>query len=457
MNPTHPRPEFLRPASPALSHLSRCAAPDPSRPAVAPTARRRGARALATTFAAGALLLSGCSDKAAKPPPRGPVEVGVVTLQPERQSVTTELPGRTSAYLVAEIRPQVGGIVQKRLFTEGADVKAGQVLYQLDPAPFEAALASAEASLGRAQATAGSAESNARRNAELAKIEAVSRQVADDSQATAQQARSDVAVARAAVETARINLGYTRIKAPISGRTAISTVTPGALVTASQTTALTTVSQVDTLYVDVTQSSTEVLRWKNDLAQGRLQRAGDGQARIRLKLEDGSTYAQPGRLQFSGVTVNPTTGAITLRGVVPNPDGLLMPGMYVRAVLETGVNEQALLVPQQGVARDTAGNASVLVVGAQDKVERRGIQVGAAVGNRWAATAGLAAGDRIVVDGLQRIKVGDTVKPVEVQIKPQGGSGGTAAPGTTASSPAAGPASAPASTAASAPAPAASR
>jgi len=266
------------------------AAPDvlhpPALPHAAPAAR--GARAL---WLALGLALAGCSDKAPPPAPRGPVEVGVVTVQPERQSVTTELPGRTSAHLVAEIRPQVGGIVQKRLFTEGADVKAGQVLYQLDPAPFEAALASAEASLARAQATAGSAESNARRNAELAKIEAVSRQVSDDSQAAAQQARSDVAVARASVETARINLGYARIRAPISGRTAISTVTPGALVTANQTTALTTISQLDPLYVDVTQSSTEVLRWKTDLAQGRLQRAGEGQARMRLKLEDGSTYA----------------------------------------------------------------------------------------------------------------------------------------------------------------------
>lgn len=424
------RPFLL--AAPAALAIS---SPDASPPHIsrgALAARRnpvaRGACALGLLLG---LALAGCSDKAPPPAPRGPVEVGVITVQPERQSVTTELPGRTSAHLVAEIRPQVGGIVQKRLFTEGADVKAGQVLYQLDPAPFEAALASAEASLGRAQATAGSAESNARRNAELAKIEAVSRQVADDSQAAAQQARSDVAVARASVETARINLGYARIRAPISGRTAISTVTPGALVTANQTTALTTISQLDPLYVDVTQSSTEVLRWKTDLAQGRLQRAGEGQARMRLKLEDGSTYAHPGRLQFSGVTVNPTTGAVTLRGVVPNPDGLLLPGMYVRAVLETGVNEQALLVPQQGVTRDAAGNASVLVANAQDKVERRNIEVGAAVGNRWVATAGMAAGDRVIVDGLQRIQPGDTVKAVEVKSPPQG-----AAPAQGASAPA---------------------
>ncbi len=423
------------------------AAPDVLQPPVLARAAP-GARGVRALWLALGLALAGCSDKAPSPAPRGPVEVGVVTVQPERQSVTTELPGRTSAHLVAEIRPQVGGIVQKRLFTEGADVKAGQVLYQLDPAPFEAALASAQASLGRAQATAGSAESNARRNAELAKIEAVSRQVADDSQAAAQQARSDVAVARASVETARINLGYARIRAPISGRTAISTVTPGALVTANQTTALTTISQLDPLYVDVTQSSTEVLRWKTDLAQGRLQRAGEGQARMRLKLEDGSTYAHPGRLQFSGVTVNPTTGAVTLRGVVPNPDGLLLPGMYVRAVLETGVNEQALLVPQQGVTRDAAGNASVLVANAQDKVERRNIEVGAAVGNRWVATAGMAPGDRVIVDGLQRIQPGDTVKAVEVKPAPQGTAPARGAPASAAAS---------ASASASAPASAASR
>ncbi|MDA8449482.1 efflux RND transporter periplasmic adaptor subunit [Acidovorax sp. NCPPB 3859] len=415
-----------------------CAGAPGSAPGSVRQAPGRRARTLWLGLGIGlAAALAGCSDKAPPPAPRGPVEVGVVTLQPERQSVTTELPGRTSAYLVAEIRPQVGGIVQKRLFTEGAEVKAGQALYQLDPAPLEAALASAEASLSRAQATAASAESNARRNAELAKIEAVSRQVADDSQAAAQQSRSDVTVARAAVATARINLGYARIQSPISGRTTTSSVTPGALVTANQTTALTTVSQVDPLYVDVTQSSTDVLRWKTELAQGRLQRAGEGQARMRLKLEDGSTYAHAGRLQFSGITVNPTTGAVTLRGVVPNPDGLLMPGMYVRAVLETGVNEQALLVPQQGVARDAAGNASVLVANAQDKVERRGIQVGAAVGNRWVATAGLTAGDRIIVDGLQRIQPGDAIHAVEVKIPQQG----AAAAAARASAPAA-PASA---------------
>lgn len=359
------------------------------------------------------LALAACSDKASQQPAaRGPATVGVVTLQPERQNVTTELPGRTSAFLSAEIRPQVGGIVQKRLFTEGADVKAGQVLYQIDASSFEVARASAEAALERARATLGTAETNARRNAELVKIDAISRQVADESQAAAQQARSDVAVARANLETARINLGYTRIKAPISGRTSTSTVTPGALVTANQTTALTTITQNDPLYVDVTQSSTEVLRLKSEMAKGRYQRVGSAEARVAIKLEDGSDYPHPGRLQFSGVSVNPTTGAITLRAIVPNPDGLLMPGMYVRAVLQAGVNEQTLLVPQPAVTRDAAGNPSVLLVTAENKLERRRITTGAAIGSRWEIVSGLAAGDRVLVDGAQRARAGDTVNPV---------------------------------------------
>ncbi|MHA7601043.1 efflux RND transporter periplasmic adaptor subunit [Alicycliphilus sp. T452] len=359
------------------------------------------------------LLLAACGDKNAKPAAADqPPEVGVVTLQPERQVVTTELPGRTTAFLSAEIRPQVGGIVQKRLFTEGARVAAGQVLYQLDPAPYEVALASAQAQLSKARATLNTAQTNARRNAELVKIDAVSRQVYDDSQAAVAQAQADAGVAAAAVEAARINLGYTRIKSPIAGLTTTSAVTPGALVTANQAAALTTVSQIDPLYVDVTQSSSEVLRLKGDLAAGRFKREGKSDARVAIKLDDGSTYAQEAVLRFSGVQVNPATGAVTLRAVVPNPDGLLMPGMYVRAVLEAGVNEQTLLAPQQAVTRDPAGNPSVLVVTPEDKVERRRIATGAAVGNRWEVLSGLAAGERILVDGAQRARPGDTVRPV---------------------------------------------
>lgn len=408
-------------------------------PRSAPLPPSHPPRRLASAALVGlALLVGACSDKAPPAAPKGPAEVGVVTLRPERQTVTTELPGRTSAYLIAEIRPQVGGIVQQRLFTEGAQVKAGQPLYQIDAAGYEVALASAQASLAKAQASVGTAEVNARRNAELVKIDAVSRQVYDDSQAALVQARSDLAVASAAVDNARINLGYTRIKAPIAGRTATSTVTPGALVTANQATVLTTISQLDPLYVDVTQSSTEVLRLKSDVAGGRIQKGGRGEAPITLLLEDGTRYPHPGKLQFAGVSVNPGTGAVTLRAVVPNPDGLLMPGMYVRAVLETGINEQALLVPQQGVNRDTAGNASVLLVNAEGKIERRKIAVDTAVGNRWQVSSGLAAGDRVVVDGFQRIKPGDAVKATEVAPKPMA----STAPASAASASAASAASA---------------
>ena len=408
-------------------------------PCTTPLQASRSSRRLAVATLAGlALLVGACSDKKAPAAPKGPAEVGVVTLQPERQTVSTELPGRTSAFLSAEIRPQVGGIVQQRLFTEGAQVKAGQVLYQLHASPYDVALASAQASVAKAQASVGTAEVNARRNAELVKIDAVSRQVYDDSQAAVVQARSDLAVARAALDNARINLGYTRIKAPISGRTTTSTVTPGALVTANQTAALTTISQLDPLYVDVTQSSTEVLRLKSDLARGRIQKSGQAEAPITLQLEDGSRYPHPGKLQFAGVSVNPGTGAVTLRAVVPNPDGLLMPGMYVRAVLETGINEQALLVPQQGVNRDTAGNASVLLVNAEGKIERRKIAVDAAVGNRWLVGSGLAAGDRVVVDGFQRIKPGDAVKPTEVVVKPMAATPPAAATPAAPAGPAAG-------------------
>lgn len=372
-------------------------------------------RPFAAAILATIFLVSGCSDKAPPAPARGPAEVGFMTLAPERQEVLTELPGRTTAFMAAEIRPQVGGIIQKRLFTEGAMVKAGQVLYELDPASYQVALASAEASLAKAQASLGTAESNARRNAELVKIDAISRQVYEDSQAAAAQSRADLTVARAALDNARINLGYTRIKSPINGRIGTSTVTPGALVTANQTATLTTVTQNDPLYVDITQSSTEVLRLKNDLARGRFQRAPNADATVSIQLEDGSTYAHAGQLKFSGVTVSPSTGAITLRAIVPNPDGLLMPGMYVRAVLEAGVNNNALLVPQQAVTRDAGGTPSVLVVTPDNKLERRRIATGAAVGNRWEILSGAAVGERILVEGAQRVRVGDTVRPVPWQ------------------------------------------
>jgi membrane fusion protein (multidrug efflux system) len=363
--------------------------------------------------------IAGCSgSSSASPQPAAPSapQVSVVTLQPENQPITTELSGRTRARLSAEIRPQVGGIVQQRLFEEGALVKAGQVLYQLDPASYKASHASAQASVAKAEATLNAAKTAARRNAELAKIDAVSQQANDDSQATLQQAEADLGVARAALDTARINLGFTRITAPIAGRIEASSVTPGALVTASQTTALTTVQQLDPIHVDVTQSSTELLRLRRELASGALKssagNADASEATVKLMLEDGTAYAHPGRLQFSSVTVNEGTGAVTLRILVPNPERTLLPGMYVRAVLEEGVAEQALLVPQQGVSRTASGDASALVVTAEDKVEKRALKVSRAVGNRWQVTEGLKAGERVVVEGSLKVKPGDTVNPV---------------------------------------------
>lgn len=368
------------------------------------------------------VLAAGCTDKATAPgaarpgASKEPVKVGVITLQPEAQTLTSALPGRTSAFISADIRPQINGIVQKRLFTEGATVKAGQPLYQIDASPYQATEAAAKAALAKTQAQARTAEVNSSRNAELVRIDAISRQAYDEGVANAQQTASDVAVAQAALTTARINLGYTRIVAPISGRTALSNVNAGGLVTANQAAALTTVSQLDPMYVDVTQSSSELLQLKRDLAAGRFEKLGEGAVRITILLEDGSTYAHPGRLQFAGVTVNPSTGAVTLRAVVPNPDGVLMPGMFVQTLLPTGVSSDALLVPQQAVTRDIAGKASVLVVAAENKVVRKPIEVDRAVGSRWLINSGVGAGDVIVVDGFQRVRVGDTVAPQPVQL-----------------------------------------
>ncbi|CAN5217754.1 efflux RND transporter periplasmic adaptor subunit [soil metagenome] len=380
--------------------------------------RFRGLRiGWALSLAAAGLLVAGCSKTEAPKAAAGPAqprEVGVVTLKPERMAFQTELSGRTAAPVIAEIRPQVGGIVQKRVFTEGSLVKAGQVLYQLDPATLEASNASAQASVRKAQTTVATTRNTAKRNAELVKIDAISQQVNDDSQALAAQAEADLAVAQAAAQTARINLGYTRIVSPISGWVALSTVTPGALVTANQATALTTVQQLDPVHVHVTQSSAELLRLKRELAAGRMQRGNSDEAPIQLTLEDGTRYPHPGKLTFSGVTVDAGTGSVTLRAVVPNPDRLLMPGMYVRAVLQEGVDEAALMVPQQSVTRTPDGNASTLVVTAENKVQKRPITVGRAIGNRWQVLKGLAAGDRVVIDGVQRVRVGDTVKPVDM-------------------------------------------
>lgn len=398
--------------------LFSAASPVP-RAAAATTARRRAWQA---GVAAGvALALLGCGDrKDAKPQAAAKaVEVGVVTMQPTRQGLNSVLPGRTAAFLSAEIRPQANGIVQKRLFTEGAQVKVGQPLYQLDPKPAQAALSSAEAALNRARTVARATRSTAARNAELVKIDAVSRQIHDDSQAAAAQAAADVQVAEAAVQNARINLDYTRIASPIAGRVSLSSVTPGALVTASQATALTTVVQLDPMYVDFTQSSTEVLQLQRDLQAGRFQKVDGDQIPVRIRLDDGTEYPHAGRLQFSGVIVNATTGTVTLRAKVPNPDGVLMPNMYVQAMLPTAVAPDALLVPQQAVSRDLTGRPSVLVVNADDMVEKRPVGLDRALGNLWLVDGGLKAGERVVVDGFQRVKEGDKVRaqPVDLEAK----------------------------------------
>lgn len=359
------------------------------------------------------LLLAGCgqSDEQQGPPPQQAPEVGVVEIVPGSQPVVTELPGRTTARLIAEIRPQVSGIIQERAFIEGANVKAGDLLYRIDPALYQAEVSRTQAALEKAEANLKSIQVRAERYAELIKINAVSKQDYDDAQAARNQAEADIALARAALETARINLGYTRITAPISGRVETSIITPGALVTANQAEPLTTVQQLDPIYVDVTQPTSELLRLKRDLASGKLKRISRDEARIKVLLEDGTEYAHAGRLSFSGVTVNPTSGAVTLRAILPNPEGLLMPGMYVRALLEEAVDETAILVPQQSVTRTAKGEALVLVVNAQNKVEQRFIEVSRTLGSQWVVDKGLGAGDRVIVEGFQRIKPGDEVKP----------------------------------------------
>lgn len=344
-----------------------------------------------------------------------------MVLQKQSQQIDTSLPGRTSAFLSAEVRPQVSGIVQKRLFTEGAMVKQGQPLYQLDAASLRAAEASAVAALAKAQASQKTLEATARRNAELVKITAISQQAFEESEAAAKAALADVAVAKAALANARINLQYSRIEAPISGRISLSSVTPGALVTANQTTPLTEIVQMDPMYVDFTQSTADLLQLRNDWAAGRYQKVDAEHIPVRIQLEDGSSYAHQGKLAFTGLIVNATMGTVTLRALVPNPEGILMPGMFVQAQLPTGLAPEAILVPQRAVTRDLTGRPNVLVVTADDTVEKRSIEVGRAIGVNWLLDQGLQAGERVVVDGFQRIKPGDQVSAVEIDSNAKSG------------------------------------
>lgn len=365
------------------------------------------------------VFMVGCGKKqpAARPNP-GPPEVGFLTVQTQRVAITTELSGRTSAALVAEVRPQVSGIVLKRVFTEGSEVKAGQLLYQIDPASYQAAYASAKASEAGAEANLIPARLKEERYKDLVKIKAVSQQDYDNAFASLKQAEADVASAKAAVDTARINLSYTKVTAPISGRIGKSTVTNGALVTASQPAALATVQQLGSMYVDVTQSSAEMLRFQQTLASGQLKRGGAAQAKVKLVLENGASYPQEGILKFSDVTVDQSTGSVTLRSVFPNPKQTLLPGMFVRAVVMEGVNEQAILVPQRGVTRNPAGNAMVMVVGAEEKVEPRIIKVDRTIGDSWLVEEGLKPGDRVILEGLQKARPGTQVKAVPFGSKP---------------------------------------
>lgn len=363
----------------------------------------------------GSLALTGCDDKPAQQQQgagQAP-EVGVVTVKAAPLQITTELPGRTTAYRIAEVRPQVSGIILKRNFTEGSDVEAGVSLYQIDPATYQAAYDSAKGDLAKAQAAANIAQMTLNRYKKLLGTKYISQQDYDTAQADAQQANASVIAAKAAVENARINLAYTKVTSPISGRTGTSTVTEGALVQSGQTTALTTVQQLDPIYVDVTQSSNDFLRLKQEMANGSLKQ-DNGKAKVELVTNDGMKYDQTGTLEFSGVTVDQTTGSITLRAVFPNPDHTLLPGMFVRAKLEEGVNPNALLVPQQGVTRTPRGDATAMVVGEGDKVEIRNITATQAIGDKWLVTDGLKSGDRVIIEGLQKVKPGVQVKAQEV-------------------------------------------
>jgi membrane fusion protein (multidrug efflux system) len=402
----------------------------------------------------GGLLMIGCDRPQAEGPPRSVPEVATVRVQPQQVVLTTELPGRTSSYMIAEIRPQVNGLIQKRLFTEGSDVKAGQVLYEIDPAPLKAAVNNAAANLvamqkaaDRARAALEASRANVtqqRKTLELARInrerfegafkdravsaserdqavtkaavaeavvQAAEAQVVSDRKAIA-AAEAGIQQAEAALDTARINLGYTKITAPISGRIGRSSVTVGAIVTAYQPLALTTIQQLDPIYVDVTQSSTELLRLRRRMEEGLIKRDGTNQKKVGLILEDGTAYPLEGTLQFCDVTVDPTTGSVILRLVFPNPEGVLLPGMFVRAAVKEGVNDKAILIPQQAVSRDPKGKPVALIVDDGNKVQQRLLRLDRAMGDQWLVASGLKPGDSVIVEGLQRVRPGASVKEV---------------------------------------------
>lgn len=357
------------------------------------------------------LVLSACDSKdQGSAPAAGPVEVGVVEVTQSDVPLEAELPGRTSAFRKAEVRPQVSGIIQKRLFTEGSEIKAGTPLYQIDPASYEATFASAKAELARAEANLAAAVARESRYKNLAASKAISQQDYDDAEATLGQAKASVQLAKAGVTTAKINLDYTRVLAPIDGVIGKSNVTEGALVSAGQADVLAEIQQLDPIYVDVSQSAEQLLQLRRQMQEGSV--AAVDSAKVRLLLGDNTAYEQVGSLQFAEVGVNESTGTVTLRAQFPNPDRLLLPGMFVRTTMEEGVRTNAIMVPQRGVTRDRSGNATAMVVNAENKVDLRSITVGRAVGDQWLVLGGLNVGDKVVVEGLQKVKPGAAVKPV---------------------------------------------
>lgn len=356
--------------------------------------------------------LTGCGKKQQAPAAPPPAEVGVVTITATNVPMTTELPGRLDPVRTAEVRARVTGIVLKRAFEEGSEVKEGQLLFQIDPAPFQAAYDSAQASEARAEAGLAEAKAKADRYDALVKINAVSKQDYESAIAAAKQGQADVLAAQAAVETAKLNLGYASVTAPISGRIGAAKVTEGALVSQSAATLMATIQQLDPIYFDLVQSSTEMLRLRQEMEQGKLKSIAPGEAKVSLILEDGTIYSHPGKLLFSDVTVDPATGMITLRAEFPNPNHLLLPGMFARGRLEEAINTQAITVTQRAVQYGANGTASVLVVTPDNKVESRNVQIGRAIGGDWMVTAGLKPGERVIAEGLQKAQPGMTVKPV---------------------------------------------
>lgn len=363
-----------------------------------------------------ATALAACnSEKAAAPPPQPQIQVSVVTLHPQPVAITAELPGRVSASLIAEIRPQVSGIIKSRLFREGSEVKAGDVLYEIDPAPYQAAFDSAVAAQHKAEAAVANAQVRADRYRELLQRNAGSKQDADDAAATLGQAQADVEAAKANVEAARINLAYTKVAAPIDGRVDKSALTQGALVTANQAAILTTIRKLDPINVDVTQSSTNLLKFRDDIASGRLKFTGPNVA-VKLKLDTGDAYAQSGKLEFAEANINETTGTFSVRAEFPNPERLLLPGMFVRAEIQEGIAENSFLLPQRAVGRNTKGEATAKFVSAEGRVEERVLTTRRNIGNNWLVDSGVKDGERIIVEGGQLVRAGQTVTMNEVSV-----------------------------------------